>query len=83
MSVDAPAKGLADAPSFQDMGRCVRCGYCLCECPTYLALGLETESPRGRLHLIQALTEGRVPASRELLTHLDLCLQCRAMGKAL
>ncbi len=82
MSVDVSAKGLADAPSLQDMGRCVRCGYCLCECPTYLALGLETESPRGRLHLIRALSEERLPPSPRLLAHLDLCLQCRACETA-
>jgi glycolate oxidase iron-sulfur subunit len=82
VSVDVRSKGPADAPSFQDMGRCVRCGYCLCECPTYLALGLETESPRGRLHLIRALTEGRVPPSPSLLLHLDLCVQCRACETA-
>ena len=82
MSVDVRSTGFADAPDLRDLGRCVRCGYCLCECPTYLELGLETESPRGRLYLIRALTEGRVPASRELLTHLDLCVQCRACEPA-
>ena len=79
---EARQPGFADAPSFADMGRCVRCGYCLCECPTYLDLHLETESPRGRLHLIRALTEGRLPASPRLLSHLDLCIQCRACEPA-
>ena len=82
MGPKARQNEFADAPSFADMGRCVRCGYCLCECPTYLDLHLETESPRGRLHLIRALTEGRVPASPRLLSHLDLCIQCRACEPA-
>ena len=82
MSVEAQSKGFVDAPDFTDLNRCVRCGYCLCECPTYLELGLETESPRGRIHLIRSLTEGRLPASATLLSHLDLCVQCRACEPA-
>ena len=68
----------ADDPAFEDLQRCVHCGYCICDCPTYLDLGHETESPRGRLHLISALTERRVPVTPGLLAHLDRCVQCRA-----
>ena len=50
---------ILDMPSQQDLSQCVHCGFCLQECPTYLELGMETDSPRGRIHLIQALTEGR------------------------
>jgi glycolate dehydrogenase iron-sulfur subunit len=67
-----------DSPAFEDLRRCVHCGYCICDCPTYLDLGRETESPRGRLHLIGALTEGRAHATPALLAHLDRCVQCRA-----
>ncbi len=65
------------APSDADLSRCVHCGLCLPHCPTYLETGLETESPRGRLHLIKALTQGRIDPTPNALGHLDLCLQCR------
>lgn len=64
------------------MSQCVHCGFCLQECPTYLQLGMETDSPRGRIHLIQALTEERVEPTPALIGHLDLCLQCRACETA-
>ena len=73
---------IIDQPSAKDMSQCVHCGFCLQECPTYLQLGLETDSPRGRIHLIQALTEGRAEATPSLVSHLDLCLQCRACETA-
>jgi len=66
-----------DAPALQDILRCVHCGLCLNHCPTYLELGLEAESPRGRLHLIRAVSQGRIPVSANVVRHLDLCLQCR------
>jgi glycolate oxidase iron-sulfur subunit len=65
-----------------DLQRCVHCGYCIRDCPTYLHFGLETESPRGRLHLIAALTEGRVKPTQTVLDHLDHCIQCRACETA-
>lgn len=64
------------------MSRCVHCGFCLEQCPTYLQLGMETDSPRGRIHLLQAVTDGRVEATPSLVGHLDLCLQCRACETA-
>ena len=73
---------IPDAPDPKDMSRCVHCGFCLEECPTYLKLGMETDSPRGRIHLLQALTDGRVDATPSLVSHLDLCLQCRACETA-
>ena len=71
-----------DAPSQEDLSRCVHCGFCLQECPTYLQLGIETDSPRGRIHLLGALTDGTVEATPALTGHLDLCLQCRACETA-
>jgi glycolate oxidase iron-sulfur subunit len=65
------------APADADLSACVRCGLCLQHCPTYLATGLETESPRGRLYLIRALSEGTVAPTAGALGHLDQCLQCR------
>ncbi|HUF54421.1 MAG TPA: heterodisulfide reductase-related iron-sulfur binding cluster [Dehalococcoidia bacterium] len=65
------------APSEVDLSQCVRCGLCLPHCPTYVETGLETESPRGRLYLIRALTEDLVQPTENALGHLDQCLQCR------
>lgn len=65
-----------------DIARCVHCGFCLQACPTYLELGMETDSPRGRIALIDAMSSGRAAATPALLSHLDLCLQCRACETA-
>jgi len=73
---------LTDRPSDKDLSQCVHCGFCLQECPTYLELGLEIDSPRGRIHLIRSLVDGRAEATPSLVRHLDLCLQCRACETA-
>ena len=73
---------LVDRPSDKDLSQCVHCGFCLQQCPTYLQLGLETDSPRGRIHFIKALVEGQAEATPSLVRHLDLCLQCRACETA-
>jgi glycolate oxidase iron-sulfur subunit len=71
------------APSLtDDIARCVHCGFCLQACPTYLELGMETDSPRGRIALIDAMTSGRARPTAPLLKHLDQCLQCRACETA-
>jgi len=61
---------------------CVHCGLCQSACPTYLELGTEADSPRGRIHLMRALEEGRLQPSPEVVRHLDLCLGCRACETA-
>jgi glycolate oxidase iron-sulfur subunit len=60
--------------------RCIHCGLCLEACPTYRITLLETESPRGRLHLMGAIADGRIDIARSdaTLLHLDRCLACRA-----
>ncbi len=63
---------------YQSTLDCVHCGLCLSACPTYDALGLETDSPRGRVHLIRALAEGRISDPAPIRVHLDQCLGCRA-----
>ena len=67
-----------DVPSEADLYRCVHCGLCLSSCPTYTTLRVETESPRGRIALMRAVHEGRVGISERIVSHWEMCLQCRA-----
>jgi glycolate oxidase iron-sulfur subunit len=61
---------------------CVHCGLCLSSCPTYVELGTEADSPRGRILLMRSLEEGRLDATPEVTRHLDTCLGCRACETA-
>src|ERR671916_437385 len=56
--------------------RCVHCGFCTATCPTYLELGNELDSPRGRIYLIKDMLENDKPASSEVALHIDRCLSC-------
>jgi len=58
--------------------RCVKCGLCLPHCPTYGLAGVEGESPRGRIALMQGLASGRLEPGPSLVRHLENCLGCRA-----
>src|SRR3982751_3106092 len=55
---------------------CVHCGFCTATCPTYLLLGDELDSPRGRIYLIKDMLENDRPATEEVVTHIDRCLSC-------
>ena len=68
----------SDIPDESELYKCVHCGFCLPSCPTYIATGLETESPRGRIALMKAVTENRIEISPRVIRHWDLCIQCRA-----
>src|SRR5689334_15759817 len=55
---------------------CVHCGFCTATCPTYLLLGDELDSPRGRIYLMKDMLEGGKPATAEVVKHIDRCLSC-------
>jgi len=57
---------------------CVHCGFCTATCPTYVLLGDELDSPRGRIYLIKDMLEGDKPANAEVALHIDRCLSCLA-----
>ena len=73
----APAQALLDA-EYANMSACVRCGLCLTSCPTYVVTGHESEGPRGRIALMRALVEGRVPLTDDLIDREENCLACDA-----
>ena len=56
--------------------RCVHCGFCTATCSTYVLLGDERDSPRGRIYLIKDMLENNKPASGEVSFHIDRCLSC-------
>ncbi len=58
--------------------KCVHCGFCTATCPTYVTLGNELDSPRGRIYLIKDMLENGRPADRQIVTHIDRCLSCLA-----
>src|SRR6185437_12388549 len=57
---------------------CVHCGFCTATCPTYVLLGDELDSPRGRIYLIKEMFEKERPATRDVVKHIDRCLSCLA-----
>ncbi len=72
----------ADAPDVDELRKCVHCGICLPQCPTYRVLDEEMDSPRGRIYLMRAVAEGRLELTQTYRRHLDLCLGCRACESA-
>src|SRR5450631_1672486 len=57
---------------------CVHCGFCTATCPTYVLLGDELDSPRGRIYLIKEMLEKNRPPTQEVVKHIDRCLSCLA-----
>src|SRR3712207_22697 len=79
MQTNFAPEQLADAAmarSERILRTCVHCGFCTATCPTYLLLGDELDSPRGRIYLIKDMLEGGKPATPEVVKHIDRCLSC-------
>ncbi|PPA70826.1 (Fe-S)-binding protein [Jeotgalibacillus proteolyticus] len=68
---------LRDKLAYDETFSCVKCGYCLPSCPTYLAFGKESHSPRGRIQLVKLAAEGKI-GIEDLENPIDYCLGCRA-----
>lgn len=68
----------AVAGSEKILRACVHCGFCTATCPTYLTLGDELDSPRGRIYLIKDMLENNRPADAKTVKHIDRCLSCLA-----
>jgi glycolate oxidase iron-sulfur subunit len=66
------------AESEKILRKCVHCGFCTATCPTYVTLGNELDSPRGRIYLIKDMLENNRPADKQVVTHIDRCLSCLA-----
>ena len=79
MQTDFSPAQLADADiaaSEAVIRKCVHCGFCTATCPTYVLLGDELDSPRGRIYLIKQMLEQEAEPSAEVVTHIDRCLSC-------
>jgi len=79
MQTGFSTRQLADpamAQSEQILRKCVHCGFCTATCPTFVTLGDELDSPRGRIYLIKDMLENDKPANERVVRHLDRCLSC-------
>ncbi|MCI0624528.1 MAG: (Fe-S)-binding protein [Acidobacteria bacterium] len=82
MSVSAPTVANS-LPSRADLTpECIHCGLCLQACPTYIELGKEADSPRGRIYLMRAQQRGAMPVSESFVQHISACLDCRGCESA-
>jgi glycolate oxidase iron-sulfur subunit len=81
MRTEFTAEQLADpatAVSEAVIRKCVHCGFCTATCPTYVLLGDELDSPRGRIYLMKEMLEGERTPTAEVVKHIDRCLSCLA-----
>src|SRR5277367_5484075 len=76
-----PSRHSHDEPQRSDLDRCVHCGLCLNACPTYRELGVEMDSPRGRIYQMVQVSNG-APITDAYQEHMDLCLACRGCETA-
>lgn len=73
---------LLDKPQQSDLDKCVHCGLCLNACPTYRELGIEMDSPRGRIYQMNQVANGLAQINESYIEHMDLCLACRGCETA-
>ena len=73
---EAQLRDPAIAEANDILRKCVHCGFCTATCPTYITLGDELDSPRGRIYLIKEMLEGGEAAGAATVRHLDRCLTC-------
>ncbi|MGZ4901138.1 MAG: (Fe-S)-binding protein [Candidatus Angelobacter sp.] len=73
-----PIAASKDQPSWELLSTCVHCGLCLNHCPTYKVLGMEMDSPRGRIYQVLQVNEGKMPLGETFVQHIDRCLGCVA-----
>lgn len=87
-TVTTPPQAVATLPpvgsgiDYEKFLDCVHCGLCTAACPTYLETGNENNSPRGRIYLMRAVTDGKLELDDTVKGHLDLCLDCRSCETA-
>lgn len=78
----SPALDFKNPPDQNVIDACVHCGFCLATCPSYRVIGKETDSPRGRIYLMNELNKGDIPLSPATVEHFDSCLGCLACATA-
>jgi len=71
-----------DAPTYEDVLQCMRCGFCLPTCPTFALTGRERSSPRGRVALARAVAEEKLTFNQAMKEEAYFCLDCRACTTA-
>lgn len=84
ITITAPVEGplRRHTHAYDLMRQCIHCGFCLPTCPTYAVLGVEMDSPRGRIYQMQAVADGRLAISDDFIEHMNCCLGCRACETA-